>query len=110
MRYLYWGLTALVAILVACFAVSNRIPVDLEFWPLPLALSAPLYLVVLVVLLLGLIVGWLVGWAGSLPVRRERRRHARRIAQLERDLGRTTPAASSTTGSSATGKSLVSAG
>jgi lipopolysaccharide assembly protein A len=88
MRYLYWGLTILFAIVIACFAVSNRAPVDLEFWPLPLALSVPVYLVVLVTLLLGLLVGWLAGWVGSWAVRRERRRHARRIEELERDLGR----------------------
>ena len=88
MRYLYWGLTILFAIVVACFAVSNRTPVDLEFWPLPLALSAPIYLIVLVVLVLGLLVGWLVGWVGGWAVRGERRRQAKRIAALERDLGR----------------------
>ena len=105
MRYLYWGLTILFAIVIACFAVSNRAPVDLEFWPLPLALSVPIYLVVLVVLLFGLLVGWFVGWIGSWSVRRERRRHAKRIDELERDLGRAhsglTPTAS---------KSLISLG
>ncbi|HLZ68072.1 MAG TPA: lipopolysaccharide assembly protein LapA domain-containing protein [Aliidongia sp.] len=106
MRYFYWGLTALIAIIIACFAVSNRTAVDLEFWPLPLALSVPLYLVVLVVLLLGLAVGWFAGWAGSWRVRRERRRHARRIEELERDLGRLHAASSD----AATGKSLVQAG
>lgn len=105
MRYLYWGLTILFAIVVACFAVSNRTPVDLEFWPLPLALSVPIYLIVLVVLLLGLLVGWLVGWVGSWAVRRERRRHAKRIEELERDLGRLHSAAGP-----ASAKSLVSLG
>lgn len=103
MRYLYWGLTALFAIVIACFAVSNRGMVELEFWPLPLALSLPLYLAVLVVLGTGFLIGWFVGWAGSLGARRARRRHARRIAELERDLAQrpsaTTP-----------GQSLVSAG
>jgi uncharacterized integral membrane protein len=106
MRYFYWGLTALFAIVIACFAVSNRTAVDLEFWPLPLALSVPLYLVVLVVLLVGVLVGWFGGWAGSWSVRRERRRHARRIEELERDLGRLHAASTAP----APGKSLVSAG
>ena len=104
-RYLYWGLTALCAIVVACFAVSNRTVVDLEFWPLPLAVSVPTYLVVLAALVLGLLVGWFVGWAGSWSVRRERRRHARRIAELERDLGRLHAAATP-----APAKSLISLG
>lgn len=103
MRYLYWGLTTLFAIVIACFAVSNRDVVDLEFWPLPLALSLPLYLVVLVVLGAGLLVGWFVGWAGSLGARRARRRLARRIAELERDLAQRPSA-------TARGQSLVSAG
>jgi uncharacterized integral membrane protein len=105
MRYLYWGLTALVAIVIACFAVSNRTAVDLEFWPLPIALSVPVYLVVLVTLLAGLVVGWFVGWAGSLAVRRDRRRQARRVAELERELGRAIPV-----NASAGGSSLVQAG
>jgi uncharacterized integral membrane protein len=106
MRYFYWGLTALFAILIACFAVSNRTAVDLEFWPLPLALSVPLYLVVLLMLLLGLLAGWFMGWAGSWRVRRERRRHAKRIEELERDLGRLRAAPAAP----ATGSSLISAG
>ena len=105
MRYLYWGLTILFAIVVACFAVSNRTPVDLEFWPLPMALSVPIYLVVLAVLLLGLLVGWFVAWVGSWGVRRERRRYAKRIEELERDLGRLHSAATP-----AAAKSLVSVG
>jgi uncharacterized integral membrane protein len=91
MRYVYWGLTILFAIVVACFAVSNRTLIDLEFWPLPLALSVPVYLIVLAVLLLGLLAGWLAGWVGSWGVRRERRRQAKRIAELERALGRLQP-------------------
>jgi uncharacterized integral membrane protein len=105
MRYLYWGLTILFAVVIACFAVSNRTPVDLEFWPLPLALSVPIYLVVLSVLLLGLAVGWFVGWVGSWTVRRERRRHAKRIDELERDLGRLHSASGP-----APSKSLISLG
>lgn len=106
MRYFYWGLTALFAIVIACFAVSNRTAVDLEFWPLPLALSVPVYLIVLTVLVLGVLIGWFAGWAGSWRVRRERRRHARRIEELERDLGRLHAASTAP----AAGKSLVSAG
>ncbi|GGF41868.1 hypothetical protein GCM10011611_55390 [Aliidongia dinghuensis] len=120
MRYIYWGLTAFVAIVIACFAVSNRTVVDLEFWPLPFAVSLQLYLVVLGALLIGFLVGWLIGWAGGLPARRARRRQARRIAELERELGRPSPAnpapanpapanpapANTSTG----GKPLVSAG
>jgi lipopolysaccharide assembly protein A len=106
MRYFYWGLTILCAIVVACFAVSNRTLVDLEFWPLPFAFSTALYLVVIAVLILGFLVGWLVGWAGSWAVRRERRRQAKRIAELERDLARLKPAVPA----AAAGQSLVTVG
>jgi uncharacterized integral membrane protein len=112
MRYLYWGLTALLAILVACFAVSNRGTVDLEFWPLPLGLSVPLYLLVLTTLIVGAVVGRLLGWLANRPVRRERRRHAKRITELERECERlraAAPAADHTVADRAAAKPLLPA-
>ncbi len=35
MRFIYWSITALIALVVVVFAVSNRAPVALTFFPLP---------------------------------------------------------------------------
>jgi uncharacterized integral membrane protein len=73
MRYLFWAVTLLVAILGATFAVSNRQPVGIDFWPLPIAVEAPLFLIILALLALGFAAGWVVAWLRGLRPRRERR-------------------------------------
>ncbi|HKF71676.1 MAG TPA: lipopolysaccharide assembly protein LapA domain-containing protein [Stellaceae bacterium] len=86
MRILYWLGTALVALICAVFAVSNRAGVTLTFWPLGMELAAPLYLVVLLALLAGFVIGLLAAWIWSWGPRRVARQRARRIEILERDL------------------------
>jgi len=85
-RILYWLGTALVALICAVFAVSNRAGVTLTFWPLGMELAAPLYLVVLLALLAGFVIGLLAAWIWSWGPRRVARQRARRIEVLERDL------------------------
>jgi putative membrane protein len=87
MRFVYWGLTALIAILCAVFAVYNREPAVLDFWPFP-AFELPLFLAVLGPLVIGLAVGWLAAWFGHFGTRRERRRLARHAERLEAELAR----------------------
>ena len=60
MRFVYWFITALVALVVVVFAVSNRAVVALTFFPLPAELQAPLYLVVIAAVILGFLIGALV--------------------------------------------------
>ncbi|HVA15086.1 MAG TPA: lipopolysaccharide assembly protein LapA domain-containing protein [Stellaceae bacterium] len=86
MRYLRWVLLGLVALILIVFAVANRNLITLTFWPLPIALGAPLYLVVLLTLLAGFLLGELVAWLNGRRWRREARRNARRIEELEREL------------------------
>jgi uncharacterized integral membrane protein len=82
MRLLYWGLTTLVAVVCAVFAVHNRTPVTIDFWPFP-ALELPVFLVVLTALALGFVSGWIIVWLGHLGTRSERRRLAKRVPRLE---------------------------
>jgi uncharacterized integral membrane protein len=87
MRFLFWIVLALVALILILFAVSNRETVSLGLWLLPGAvIELPLYLLVLGTLIFGFVIGELVGWIGSWRWRREARRGRERIAMLEREL------------------------
>jgi lipopolysaccharide assembly protein A len=86
MRFLYWMLVALAAIVLVLFAVSNRGDASLGFWPLPFVMDLPLYLLVFLTLVLGFAVGRLSGLVAAQGRRRELRRRRRRIEALEREL------------------------
>jgi len=86
MKAVYWALTLLAVILLIPFAVSNRAPVSLGFWPLPFLVALPLYLLVLSLLLLSFVIGAAAAWLAGRHVRRELRRRRRRVEALEREL------------------------
>jgi len=86
MKFLWWIVLALAALVLILFAVSNRETVSVGLWPLPVLAELPLYLVVLGTLILGFVVGQLVAWIGGWRWRREARRLRDRIAGLERQL------------------------
>jgi uncharacterized integral membrane protein len=88
-KLIHWLVTLPVTILAVLFAVSNRDGVVVTFWPIPVAIEAPLYLVVLLALVVGFLVGELVAWINGRHHRRHARRRARRIEELERELGAT---------------------
>lgn len=89
MRILYWLGAALGAAVLVLFSVSNREGAALAFWPLPFALDAPVYLIVLVSLFVGFVVGEVAAWIGGGGRRRRARQYRRRIAALERELSAT---------------------
>ena len=93
MRYLYWGLTLLIALACAVFAAHNRGPITADLWPFP-SFELPLYLAVLVPLAFGFLFGWSVSWFGHFGTRRERRRLARHTEKLEAQIERTKEPAS----------------
>jgi len=86
MKLLFWIVVALVAAVLALFAMSNREAVALGVWPLPFELDLPLYLAILIALLIGFVSGVLNAWIAGRSRRRENRRRGRRIAVLEREL------------------------
>jgi len=86
MKFLWWIVLALAALLLILFAVSNREMVSVGLWPLPVLVELPLYLVVLGTLILGFVLGELVTWIGGWRWRRDARRSRDRIANLEREL------------------------
>ncbi|HUI35373.1 MAG TPA: lipopolysaccharide assembly protein LapA domain-containing protein [Stellaceae bacterium] len=87
MKFLWWIVLAVVAVVLILFAISNREHVTLSVWLLPgAAIELPLYLLVLGSLLLGFVAGELTGWIGGWRWRREARRSRERIAMLEREI------------------------
>ena len=89
MKLIHWLVTLPLAVIIVLFAVSNRDGVVVTFWPIPVAIEAPLYLVVLLALVFGFLAGELVAWINGRHHRRHARRRARRIEELERELGAT---------------------
>ena len=86
MKAVYWALILIAVVLLIPFAVSNRAPVSLGFWPLPFLVALPLYLLVLSLLLLGFVIGAAAAWLAGRHTRRELRRRRRRVEALEREL------------------------
>jgi lipopolysaccharide assembly protein A len=86
MKAVYWAVTLVAAVFLISFAVSNREPVSLGFWPLPFLVDLPLYLLVLLLLLGGFVIGAATTWIAGRHVRRQLRRRRRRADALEREL------------------------
>src|SRR5581483_1377289 len=70
MRTVWRLLLLLAALIVIVFAVSNRAEVSLGLWPLPAAVQAPVYLVVIGGLVFGFILGELAAWVAGRQWRR----------------------------------------
>jgi uncharacterized integral membrane protein len=85
-RLLYWVVTALVALVLVVFAVSNRATVNLSFWPSATVIEAPLYLFTIVTLFVGFVLGELAAWINGGKRRRETRELRRRVERLDREL------------------------
>lgn len=91
MKILRWVLFGLVVLILVVFAIDNRQVITLSLWPFPLELSTGLYIVVLLTLLFGFLLGELVAWLNGRRSRRDARRHARRVDELERALAAQSP-------------------
>ena len=86
MKSLNTFLATVAAFTVVLFAVSNREPVDLTFWPLPYQVSLGLYAVILCSVLVGFLAGMIVSWIMGSGRRRELREIRRRVRDLEESL------------------------
>lgn len=89
MRFLRVFIGALLLLILAVFAVSNKDAVTVSIEPLPYIVELPLYLLVFAVLLVGLLIGAMFGWwvAWSAARRRaeaEKQRQAREAQQAAR--------------------------
>lgn len=78
------AIPALIAI--ALFAVSNRQPVTVGFWPTDLDLVVPLSGAVLAVAAFAFLVGAFIVWMTELRIRRRARRAEARVEVLEEEV------------------------
>ncbi len=72
--------------LAAAFAVANRAAVTIDLDPLPFALDAPLYALVMAAVFAGLVVGGVAAWLTGGKRRREIRRLKRNLKMLESEV------------------------
>jgi uncharacterized integral membrane protein len=85
-KYLSWIITLPLLAIAVIFSVNHRQPVEIDLWPLPLAIEPPLYLVVLLILFVGFLVGGLIDWNAQGRNRRTARWRRYRIEELEREV------------------------
>ncbi len=73
-------------IVLVLFALSNRQPVSLGFWPTDFTLILPLSVAVLAAAGLAFLAGALLAWVSGLPQRRRARRAEARLQLLEEEV------------------------
>ncbi|MCP4330404.1 MAG: LapA family protein [Alphaproteobacteria bacterium] len=96
MKLIIWIIAAIVTLAVTAFAVSNRAPVEVDFWPLPYAAILPLFAVLLVAVVLGFLFGAITTWWSGRKWRRGAREARRENDHLRRELEAVKRAASAT--------------
>jgi lipopolysaccharide assembly protein A len=96
MKRISWIITIPVTLVVVVFAIANRTPITVNFWPLPWVAQLSLYLVILGSLLAGFLIGAAIAWLSAGRRRQEARRTAERLrgltaelAQMQRQQGAT---------------------
>lgn len=62
MKILSWLIFIPFAVIVVTFAVANRGPIPIDFWPLPFQQDVPLYLISLGTLAFGAFFGGILTW------------------------------------------------
>ena len=86
MKVFSWLVGGPLAVIILVFALCNRQSVSLSLWPFDDSIGLPVYLVVLLPLLIGLVAGASMAGLSAFKHRRNARRQAKRVADLERQL------------------------
>jgi len=86
MKLIGWGILVVVALIAVVFAIHNHGAQTVNFWPLPYALSAPLYAVVITALAAGFVLGAIASWVGGRGWRKLARQRRRENDALMREL------------------------
>lgn len=87
-RLLSFAVSFPVTLAAIVFAVTNRGPVTVDFWPFALAVDVPVYVLALGTLAIGMGLGALLTWFPFLLTRQALARARRRLEELETDLAR----------------------
>lgn len=75
-----------VAIVIILFAISNRHVVEVGFWPLPITVEVPAYILGLCTMGFGFVLGTVVAWFSGGSARRRARVAEGKARRLEHDL------------------------
>ena len=86
LKFISWIVMVVVGGVAVFFAVSNRGPVTVDLWPLPIVQPIPLFITVLGAALIGFLAGGVVTWFSSGGVRRRARVARRQVSTMEKDL------------------------
>ena len=82
MKIFAWSLALVLVLVTIVFAINNRAPSKLDFWPAPFEVTLPLYGLVLLGLLFGFMIGVSASWLASGKWRRLARVRKREIDAL----------------------------
>ncbi len=85
MKLLFWIVGVPLLLLAAFFAIDNRTPVTISFWPFAEPRQVPLFLALILPLYVGVVLGAVVAWISGGRARSRARKEARRAAALESD-------------------------
>lgn len=86
MRFVIWIVFIPFAIVVVAFAIANRVPVQIQFDPLPFELDAPIWITVIGSVAIGFIIGSLCKWLFDYRYRSELRQGRKLIRGLEKEI------------------------
>ena len=69
--------------MIIVFSLVNRDPVTLDFWPLTLTASIPVFAIILISLMIGVLWGGLAAWLAAGRVRKRAREMSYRVSAAE---------------------------
>ena len=84
-RFLWLTITVILILLAVTFAASNQRLVDLHLWPFETAITAPIWLSLMISFIVGGIIGALLLWGQALAIRSKNWRLQRQIDKLQLD-------------------------
>ena len=86
MKFIVWIVAAALLIVSTTFAISNRAPATLDFWPLPYSITVPLFLALIAVLIVGFVFGGMAAWWSGRKWRRLARQKTSEADSLRREV------------------------
>lgn len=85
-RILFWIIMIPFALVVIIFSAVNRELVTLDLWPLPHAITVPVFTLVLTIFIFGFLWGAVIAWISASSQRRRARNALWRAETSEREL------------------------
>jgi len=83
-----WIILYPLAVVMIVLAVSNRGPVDIDLWPVPITVGVPLYALLFGAVFFGVVWGGLATWMSGSETRKISRNRAREIKAADSEINR----------------------